>query len=590
MKTFENLNLGEQLMKAIARLGFKVPTQIQSETIPLILKGKDVIGESATGSGKTLAFGAGLINHCEPGKGVQSLVLVPTRELAEQVKEEVFKLSHSKNLKFLAVYGGVSINPQIEHLKRSEIVIATPGRLLDHLERGTIDLSAIKLLVLDEADRMVEMGFIDDVERILRACPKERQTLLFSATMYGPAKEIAMRHMKNPEIVHATKMVDPSKLKQVYYEVASKAKRDLLVHLLSKDKTDLVMVFCNTRRGVEMVADVLKVNGIKSAAIHGGLNQAKRLKTIEMFHNGRYQAMVCTDVAARGIHIEGVTHVYNFDIPKEPSDYVHRIGRTARAGKKGMVINVLCDRDYDSFSRVMSQNRDFDIEKLEKPIALARAKMDPQRNSSRDGRDSRGPSRGGRDSRGDNRSRGPTRGYAGDDGPARRSFSRGPSRGPSRSFDRSDKPSRGYAGDDGPVRRAPSRTSSDRPSRGPARSGDRSRSAPRTGERSRAPARSGSFDRSSRGPARSSDRSRTPARSGSRSAPRSGPSRGPARSGDRPERTSRGPSRTGDRNRSAPRSGDRNSRGPARGSDRSTRTPVRTGAKPKQRIRRSNNS
>jgi len=383
MNTFENLNLSEQQMKAINRLGFKEPTQIQRETVPLILKGKDVIGESATGSGKTLAFGAGIIGKCNPGEGVQAIVLVPTRELAEQVKDEMIKLSYQKPIKILAIYGGVSINPQIENLRKTEVVIATPGRLLDHLNRQTIDTSKVKIVVLDEADRLAEMGFIEDVEQIIKACPKDRQTLLFSATIYRSAKQIAEIYMKDPTTVHATRMVDPTKLKQTYYDVPSYLKIELLVYLLKKENSNLVMVFCNTRRATDMIGDVLKANGIKSAPIHGGLNQIKRLKTIDLFHRGKFQVLVCTDVAARGLHIEGVTHIYNFDIQREPKDYIHRIGRTARAGKNGLVINILSSRDYNNFSRLQATYREFTIQKQERPYLKINIKNKNEMNSSR---------------------------------------------------------------------------------------------------------------------------------------------------------------------------------------------------------------
>ncbi len=385
MNTFENLNLSEQLMQTINGLGFKEPTQIQRDTIPLILNNKDVIGESATGSGKTLAFGAGIIEKCNPRGGVQAIVLVPTRELAEQVKDEMIRLSSRKPIKILAVYGGVSINPQIGWLKRTEVVIATPGRLLDHLNRRTIDTSKVKIFVLDEADRMVEMGFIEDVEKIIRACPKNRQTLLFSATVYGSTKQIAQKYMENPTMIHATKMVDPTKLKQTYYDVPGKLKNELLIHLLQKENSDLVMVFCNTRHTTNMVAEVLKINGIRSAPIHGGLTQVKRLKTIDLFHRGKFQVLVCTDVAARGLHIEGVTHIYNFDIPKIPGDYIHRIGRTARAGKNGLVINILSHRDYDNFSRVQGTYSEFHIQKEERPYLKVNIKNEI--NSSRKSND-----------------------------------------------------------------------------------------------------------------------------------------------------------------------------------------------------------
>jgi len=373
---FENLNLSKQLMESINRLGFEEPTQIQRETIPLILKGKDVIGESATGSGKTLAFGAGIIEKCIPKGGVQAIVLVPTRELAEQVKEEMIKISYGKSIKILAIYGGVSIIPQIKDLRKSEVVIATPGRLLDHLHRRTIKTSKVKILVLDEADRMVEMGFIEDVEKIIKSCPERRQTLLFSATIYGPTKQIAKKYMDDPETVSATKMVDPSKLKQTYYDVPSKLKKELLVYLLQRGNSDLVMVFCNTRRETDIVVKILKDKGIRSAAIHGGLTQVKRLRTIDQFHKGQFNVLVCTDVAARGLHIEGVTHIYNFDMPKEPGDYVHRIGRTARAGKTGVVVNILSYHDYDSFSRLMKVYREFNIEKEERPYLKMTIKND----------------------------------------------------------------------------------------------------------------------------------------------------------------------------------------------------------------------
>ncbi|MFH1376430.1 MAG: DEAD/DEAH box helicase [Candidatus Woesearchaeota archaeon] len=381
IKTFESLDLSEQLMGAIHRFGYKEPTQIQRDTIPLILQGKDIIGESATGSGKTLAFGAGIIEKCNPDKGIQALVLVPTRELAEQVKDEIIQISYKKSIRVLAIYGGVSIIPQIKELRRTDVVIATPGRLLDHLNRRTINTSKVKMIVLDEADRMVEMGFIEDVEKIIKTCPKERQTLIFSATMHGPAQEIAKKYMKDPVVVHATKMVDPSKLKQSYYDVPSKLKNELLIHLLQKEKSNLVMVFCNTRRDTDVVVEVLKDNGVRAAPIHGGLAQVKRLKTIELFHRGQFQVLVCTDVAARGLHIEGVTHIYNYDIPKDPGDYIHRIGRTARAGKKGLIINILSYRDYDNFSRLTAVHKEFEIQKEERPYLKAiKQSENPSRN------------------------------------------------------------------------------------------------------------------------------------------------------------------------------------------------------------------
>lgn len=363
---FTELGLTKELEDTIARLGFTQPTQIQEKSIPSIIKGMDVIGESATGSGKTLAFGCGIIERVVPKKGLQALILTPTRELAEQVKEDIKDFSYNKKLKIITVYGGVSINQQIADLRFAEVVIATPGRLLDHLQRRTINLSRVNLLVLDESDRMLDMGFMDDVEQIVRQCPKQRQTLFFSATMLPRIKDLANRYMKKPIKVMARKQVDPSKLKQVYYDVHRSMKLSILVYLLKKEESGLAMVFCNTRKNTDFVAKNLKANKINAIAIHGGLSQNKRTRTINMFDSAKVSVLVCTDVAARGLHIENVSHIYNYDIPRDSNDYVHRIGRTARAGKSGKVINLLCSYDSDNFSRILRDYSEFRIEKMGK--------------------------------------------------------------------------------------------------------------------------------------------------------------------------------------------------------------------------------
>lgn len=400
MEVFEDFGLSHDLITAIRGLGFEEPTQIQKLSIPHIMKGKDVIGESATGSGKTLAFGCGIIDHVVPKQGLQAMILTPTRELAEQVKDAIKRLAHQKNLKVISVYGGVAIGPQIDGLARCEVVVATPGRMLDHLGRGTINLSKIKLIVMDEADRMFDMGFIDDVEDIIKACPKKRQTLFFSATISEKIKQLANKHMVDPQIVLATKMVDPSKLRQVYYDVSRGMKMSLLVHLLKKEESELVMVFCNTRRNTDYVVKNLKANDVRAIAIHGGLSQNKRTNTISMFNNAKVSVLVCTDVAARGLHIDNVSHIYNYDLPNDPTDYVHRIGRTARAGEEGKVINLLCNFDHDNFGRIMAEFRDFKVDKtitpqLERVVSV---RVDDRRGGGRGF--SRGNSRGGsRDSR-----------------------------------------------------------------------------------------------------------------------------------------------------------------------------------------------
>lgn len=367
MNQFEDFGLCGELTTAIGRLGFTEPTQIQEEAIPPIMQGSDVIGESATGSGKTLVFGCGIIEQVVPNQGLQALILTPTRELAEQVRGAIEKLSCQKPLKIISVYGGVSIDPQINDLRSADVVVATPGRLLDHLQRGTINTSRIRLLVLDEADRMLDMGFIEDVEHIIQACPRERQTLFFSATISSYIKDLANRYMHDPVLVSAEKMVDPNKLKQVYYDVERNIKLSLLAHLLRNEKRGLVMVFCNTRRTTDFVVKNLRANSIRATVIHGGMTQNKRTLNIKLFNNGKAGVLVCTDVAARGLHIDNVSHIYNYDIPKEPNDYVHRIGRTARAGEEGKVINLLCNYDYENFSRIAGEYPTFYIERMERP-------------------------------------------------------------------------------------------------------------------------------------------------------------------------------------------------------------------------------
>ena len=363
MNDFKEIKLSQELSKTIETLGFEEPTQIQRESIPFILQGKDVIGESATGSGKTLAFGCGIIEKVIPKSGLQALVLTPTRELAEQVKESIVQLSGNKQLNIISVYGGVSINLQIQNLPRADVVVATPGRLLDHINRRTIDMSKINFLVIDEADRMFDMGFIRDLKKIMSACPDKRQTLFFSATLAHKIKELANRYTKNPVMVFAEKMVDPEKLSQMYYNVLKNEKLSVLVHLLQNEKSNLVMVFCNTRRTTNFVAKNLRANKVSAIEIHGGLSQHERTKNIDAFSNSKANVLVCTDVAARGLHINNVSHIYNYELPGDPNDYVHRIGRTARAGEEGSVINLLSNEDHRNFRMIIDKYRSFDIEK-----------------------------------------------------------------------------------------------------------------------------------------------------------------------------------------------------------------------------------
>ncbi|HIJ99413.1 TPA: DEAD/DEAH box helicase [archaeon] len=397
VEAFKNLGITEDLLISIAEQGFVEPTEIQTKSIPSVLSGMDLMAKASTGSGKTLAFGSGIIQNSERKKGLQALVLTPTRELAIQAAKALQEFSKHKSLSVSAIYGGVSIRAQIQALRRVEIAIGTPGRLLDHMERGTIQLDNLKTLVLDEADRMLDMGFIDDVQKIIRACPKDRQTLLFSATLSSGVKKLARKYMRDPQEVFAESYVDPAKLEQCYYDVDDRLKFSLLLHLLKNEESELVMVFCNTRRFVDFVSKELNKNGVNATAIHGGFRQAKRTKTMDRFHSQNVQVLVCTDVAARGLDIPMVSHVYNFDIPKESNQYIHRIGRTARAGKEGKVINILGSRDYENFRKVKQESIG-DIPRAEVPqfeqiiAQISRGRSQKPRYG---GGNRRGPQRGG---------------------------------------------------------------------------------------------------------------------------------------------------------------------------------------------------
>ncbi|MEK6800440.1 MAG: DEAD/DEAH box helicase [Nanoarchaeota archaeon] len=355
MMNFKLMQLSEGMLRTISNAGFTTPSEIQGKTIPLVLAGKDVIGSSATGSGKTLAFGAGLIDRMKKGLGIQTLVLTPTRELAEQVAQTLRRFSTYKGLNVKEIYGGVAMGPQIHGLRNADVIVGTPGRILDHLERRTLRLSQLKYLVLDEADRMLDMGFIRDVEKIIKECPTERQTLLFSATISEEIGHIAKKYMKNPVHVSVKDQIDPSQLYQKYYDVSQELKFSLLVHLLKLEKNGVVMVFCNTRRNVDQVTSGLYQCGIDALAIHGGLSQSKRNYTLQAFHSRKSLILVCTDVAARGLDIKDVSHVYNFNLPNTGNDYIHRIGRTARAGKNGIAISFVSSGEHSEFRSICKE-------------------------------------------------------------------------------------------------------------------------------------------------------------------------------------------------------------------------------------------
>jgi len=355
---FERLNINMKLLTKVYEFGFKDLTSIQEKCIPEILKGRDVVGQAETGSGKTLAFCLPILDMIKSDNGLQVLVLTPTRELCIQVTNVFKDFEKNLGIKTIDIYGGVNIKPQIRNIPNSNIIVATPGRLLDHIRRKTIDLKNIRFLILDETDKMLEMGFIDDVEKIIFNLPRERQTLMFSATISEDIYKIARKHLKNPLMFRTKTFVDTDKLNQKYYDIYNhNDKFPLLVHLLKNSTPGLAIVFCGTRKETDIVAKNLRQQGINASGIHGGMKQNKRLKSLDSLKRQKTDVLVATDVAARGLDIKNVSHVYNYDVPKTPKEYIHRVGRTARAGKNGDAVTLLTRRDHDNFRRVQSNEK-----------------------------------------------------------------------------------------------------------------------------------------------------------------------------------------------------------------------------------------
>jgi len=364
---FEELNINKGLLKKAKDDGFEGLTAIQERCIPHILRGRDVVGQAETGSGKTLAFGLPILDMLTPGKGIQVILLTPTRELCVQVTSVFRDYGKMLGIKAISVYGGVGIEPQINNLRSADIVVGTPGRILDHIGRATIDFRNVKILVLDETDKMFEMGFIDDVERIISYVPKDRQTLMFSATVFNEVLGIMKKHLRDPVVIMTKSYVDTTKLRQVYYDIYNRnAKFSLLAHLVKNATPGLAIVFCATRIESDLVANNLKQHGINALAIHGGMTQDKRERSLDSLKNEKIDVLVATDVAARGLDIKNVSHVYNYDVPKTAKEYLHRVGRTARAGEKGDAVTLLTQRDHDNFRRILS-DQNLDIEKAPMP-------------------------------------------------------------------------------------------------------------------------------------------------------------------------------------------------------------------------------
>ncbi|MEK5148494.1 ATP-dependent RNA helicase DeaD [Psychrobacillus psychrotolerans] len=348
MTNFSELNISASTLKSVQRMGFEEATPIQEGTITHAMSGRDVIGQAQTGTGKTAAFGIPMIEKIDiKNPNIQALIIAPTRELAIQVSEELYKLGYDKKVRLLSVYGGQEISRQIRALKnKPQVIVGTPGRILDHINRRTLKLDQVQTLILDEADEMLNMGFIEDINTILESVPPERQTLLFSATMPGPIRKIAERFMKDPvEVKIKSKEMTVENIEQFYVKATEREKFDVLSRILNVQQPELAIIFGRTKRRVDELAHALSIRGYLAEGIHGDLSQAKRMSVLKQFKAGKIDILVATDVAARGLDISGVTHVYNFDIPQDPESYVHRIGRTGRAGKSGIATTFVTPRE-----------------------------------------------------------------------------------------------------------------------------------------------------------------------------------------------------------------------------------------------------
>lgn len=348
MATFNEFGLTGLVLRSINNMGFEEATPIQEKAILIGLSGKDLIGQAHTGTGKTAAFGIPMVEFFDVEREhIQGVVITPTRELAIQVAEELNRIGQVKGIRTLPIYGGQDINRQVRSLKnRPQIIVGTPGRLMDHMRRKTVRLSQVRMVVLDEADEMLNMGFIEDIKTILTEVPEERQTLLFSATMPGPIQALARRFMRNPEVIRIEgRQVTVPNTEQNYIEVEERQKFDVFCRLLDIQSPDRSIVFGRTKRRVDEIYEALNKRGYSAEALHGDLTQSKRDFVMRRFREGSIDVLVATDVAARGLDISGVTHIYNFDIPQDPEGYVHRIGRTGRAGNAGKAVTFVTPRE-----------------------------------------------------------------------------------------------------------------------------------------------------------------------------------------------------------------------------------------------------
>ncbi|MGW9527816.1 DEAD/DEAH box helicase [Paenibacillus terrae] len=488
MKNFAALGVEQHWVDALKEQGITAPTPVQQESIPLLMEGQDVIAEAHTGTGKTLAFLLPILQKMNLDKRhPQALVIAPTRELALQITQEANILAATEpSLSLLAVYGGQDVERQLRKLKGgAQLIIGTPGRLLDHLRRGTLDLSGVKMLVLDEADQMLHMGFLNDVETILQEVPYRRQTMLFSATMPAGIRKLARVYMNEPVDVKvkSASSVPVSQIRQVVVQTTDRGKQQALVDMLNADRPYLAVIFCRTKRRAAALNEQLQEMGFESGELHGDLSQNKREQVMKAFREAKLQLLVATDVAARGLDVEGVTHVFNYDMPQDAESYIHRIGRTGRAGGKGVAVTLATPRDVPELRNIQKvAGVTFTSSEgggQRRPAASTAERQDGERRSGRNDRRSFGGNGSGGGRRGSGREQAGRRDGAG------------------RGRTEREQPREGRAASAGGERRS-SRSSErggyDRSSGGSARGGQ-GRSAGQSSER-------GGYDRSSGGSAR----------------------------------------------------------------------------------------
>ncbi|MFA5234662.1 MAG: DEAD/DEAH box helicase [Sulfurimonas sp.] len=355
--TFDDLGLKKEILRSVKDAGFTVPSPIQTAAIPFILAGRDIVGQAHTGTGKTAAFGLPALNNIDPNDGVGLLVITPTRELATQVSDELFKYGRNIGARTVTVYGGSSYNRQIDLIDRgASVVVATPGRLLDILKKNLLKTFAPSIVVLDEADEMLDMGFLDDINEIFSYLPSNRQTLLFSATMPKPIKLLAERILDNPEFISITKgETTNTDINQEYYVIEESERDDAIIRLMDSEACEKSIVFCRTKSEVDRLSNVLSNAGYLANGLHGDMEQRQRETVIKGFKNNGVKVLVATDVAARGIHVDNISHVFNYHIPFDPESYVHRIGRTGRAGTKGKAITLLTPLEFKELQRIKTK-------------------------------------------------------------------------------------------------------------------------------------------------------------------------------------------------------------------------------------------